>query len=349
MTTHDIGIISNFSTLRILRVEDSVCAPLNGRYPFLFNFPCLQKLTIFGCRHLKWNLEMLAGLPMLKELDCWGNDHLTGNINNLRVLKGTLEKVEIRDCGRVEGNFIDLADFPHLKELNLDDTAVRGDIRDISEHDFVALEQLILPWTVYGGKGYRLKRISDAPDLVRAVYLLKKQRPALKMEGWHWRLSTHSPDWYNDHSKRNYYFSLDEPPFYVRLVEAGSRIGYRWTGKFMGLCSCEVNWLDPEPSSESSDYGEYIEELRCIYDAKIFTGWHQPPPEEECNRLLLEDRKASDDRFISYLKKQRLSSQAAHSKSDEKRIGQIGQILSNQNLTVEQMVERLNASKEDEK
>jgi hypothetical protein len=43
-TTHDIGIISNFSKLRKLAIADS--ASLNGRYPVIFNFPLLQKLSI---------------------------------------------------------------------------------------------------------------------------------------------------------------------------------------------------------------------------------------------------------------------------------------------------------------
>ena len=79
---------------------------------------------------------------------------------------------------------MDLADFPYLKELKLNDTAVTGDIRDIGENDFSSLERLILPKSVYGGDGYVLQRISDAPDLMRAVYLLKKQRQTLKMRGW---------------------------------------------------------------------------------------------------------------------------------------------------------------------
>ncbi len=42
-TTHDIEIISNFSKLRILKIN----AELNGRYPFLFNsFPLLEKMSI---------------------------------------------------------------------------------------------------------------------------------------------------------------------------------------------------------------------------------------------------------------------------------------------------------------
>jgi hypothetical protein len=94
------------------------------------------------------------------------------------VLKDTLEKVEIRWSAHVEGNFMDLADFPHLKELDLLRTAVIGDIRDIGENDFSSLEELTLPHSVDGAKGSTLQSISNAHDLVRAVYLLKKQRPA---------------------------------------------------------------------------------------------------------------------------------------------------------------------------
>ena len=104
-TAHDIDIISNFRKLRILELN---FANLNGRYPVLFNFPLLQKLTIVYCDCVKWDLEMLAGMPMLKELECHYNECLTGNISSLRVLKDTLEKVSIVDCKRVEGNFMDL-------------------------------------------------------------------------------------------------------------------------------------------------------------------------------------------------------------------------------------------------
>ena len=139
--SHDIGIISNFRKLRILEIYGCV---LNGRYPVLFNFPLLQKLWI-RCPNLKWDLDMLAGLPMLKELYCSQIfENLTGNISSLRALKYTLERVTIEECYNVEGNFMDLADFPHLKELNLHGT-VTGDIEDIGEGDFPAMECLILP------------------------------------------------------------------------------------------------------------------------------------------------------------------------------------------------------------
>jgi uncharacterized protein YcgL (UPF0745 family) len=46
-----------------------------------------------------------------------------------------------------------------------------------------------------------------------------------------------------------------------------------------------VNWLDPEPSKESSDYEQCIEELQEIGQQGFYLGLHQPPTEEEYNRL----------------------------------------------------------------
>jgi hypothetical protein len=248
----DIDIISNFRKLRILRMKD---APLNGRYPFLFNFPLLQLLDIRDCSYLKWDLEMLTGLPLLTELHCHNNRGLTGNINSLRVLKDSLEKVKIYDC-HVEGNFMDLADFPHLKMLNLMDTDVTGDVRDIGESDFSALEYLKLPNGVYGGTGYTFQRISDAPDVISALYPIKKIRPnLLKVKDWYGKLSEDSPDWYIRSS-------WDTPPLFIFFVHAGSRVGFRWETAQHN--PCEVNWLDPEPAKESSDYEQYTGELHEI-------------------------------------------------------------------------------------
>eukprot|EP00985_Skeletonema_marinoi_P020639 scaffold12330_cov83-Skeletonema_marinoi.AAC.18 len=140
-TSHDINIISNFKNLRTLNIS---LVDLNGRYPVLFDFPLLHKLFISDCRFLKIDLGMLSGLPSLKEFDSIFIP-VTGDIRNLRVLKETIETVRIVGCHRVEGNFMDLADFPRLKQLKLLGGTVSGDIRDISRHDFPALEQLSLP------------------------------------------------------------------------------------------------------------------------------------------------------------------------------------------------------------
>ncbi len=314
-TPHDIEIISNFGKLRILEIR--TYAFLNGRYPFLFNsFPLLQKLSLQHCDHLKWDLEMLAGFPLLKELNCTHNDYLSGHTSSLRVLKDTLEKVTLYHCESVEGNFMDLADFPHLKKLRLDDTAVTGnigdisandfttlkelyldytavvgDIRDIGDNDFSSLEKLTLPKGVYGGKGYELQRISGAPDLMRTLYLFVKQRPNLieSFQDLYWSLSEDSPDYYDDSN--------------INFVKAGCRFGYRWEANYHGGHPCEVNWLDPEPDSGSSDYDEYIEELQEINrkGENLYQGLFQPPTEEEYDRLvdeyyIEEERRRNEER-----------------------------------------------------
>jgi hypothetical protein len=224
---------------------------------------------------------MLAGMPVLKELECHYNHCLTGNISSLRVLKNTLEKVSIIGCKRVEGNFMDLADFPHLKELTLDNTFdVRGDIRDIRDIDFLKLEQLTLPKTVYGGRGYEFQRISDGPDLIRTLFLFKQHRPTILLNDWYAVLSEESPDWYDDDDDDD-----DEtPPFYISFVEAGSRVGYQWRTNHGD--PCEVNWLDPEPDKGSSDYSKYIQDLQEL-ERKVdrFREFYQPPTEEEYNEL----------------------------------------------------------------
>jgi hypothetical protein len=272
---HEIDIISNFSKLRRLELFD---APLNGRYPVLFNFPVLHLLAISHYDYLKWDLEMLEGLPSLKELYCDSNDNLTGNINSLRVLKDTLAKVSIIYCPNVEGDFMDLADFPYLTKLHLIETAVTGDIREVGDQDFSALIDLYLPYTVYGGRGHEFQRISDTYDVISTIYSIKKQRPTV-LKGWYGKLSGDSTDWYNG--------SIDDedtPPLFIAFVQAGSRVGYRWETE--NGDPCEVDWLDPEPGKESSDYEQYVEELHEIEQpVDMYRGFHQPPTEEEYYRL----------------------------------------------------------------
>jgi hypothetical protein len=278
-TSHDIDIISRFRKLHILEIYE---APLNGRYRALFNFPLLHKLSIKHCSYLKWDLEMLEGLPSLKEFHCENNHFLTGNLNSCRVLKDTLEKVKI-DCHNIEGNWMDLADFPHLNELDLRLTSVTGDIRDIGENDFQALQILFLPKGVHGGIGYKFEHISDVPEFLQAIHLLLKRSPDLFQgydslsEAFHWKLSRDSPDWYFRERRS------PSPPFYLQIVQAGSRRGWSWC-TWSGHHSCEINWLDPEPSSNSSDYGAYTQIIER-HNIGFYRGYHQPPTEDQYRRL----------------------------------------------------------------
>ncbi len=111
--------------------------------------------------------------------------------------------------------------------------------------------------------------------------LLQKQRPTLFDDDgpmpWFGRLSKDSPDWYDA--------GRDDVPFDIALVQAGSRVGYRWESED-GKQPCEVNWLGPEPGRDSNDYEAYIaESQRIALSVFKYRGFHQPPTEEEYNGL----------------------------------------------------------------
>ncbi|KAK1746878.1 hypothetical protein QTG54_002222 [Skeletonema marinoi] len=281
--THDIDIISRFRKLRIL---DFFQAPLTGRYPVLFNFPLLQELSISYCQNLKFDLDMLRGFPLLEVLNVGDNQHLTGNISSLSPLKNTLKKLHIWTCLSVRGDFMDLADFSRLKNLFLYDTHVTGDIRDIKANDFPALESFYLPNTVHGGVNYEFRDVAEVPSFMHALHLLSQRTPALfskdfLSEASGWKLSKDSPDWYEEIES-----VFPKPPFHLQFVRAGSRRGWSWCD-FRRVNLCEINWLDPEPCCESSDYGTYIKELqdveRCV---GFYRGYYQPPTEAEYRRLI---------------------------------------------------------------
>eukprot|EP00984_Skeletonema_dohrnii_P036433 scaffold37414_cov255-Skeletonema_dohrnii-CCMP3373.AAC.3 len=185
---------------------------------------------------------------------------------------------------------MDLADFPRLKKLDLDGTKVTGDIRDIGEYDFTALEILALPYTVHGGVGYEFQSISEVPIFMHTVHLLLQRIPTLfenrSLSGaFSWTLSEGSPDWYDGEIDDwdNY---TPFPPFRLQCIQAGVRTGWRWCSD--DGHSCEINWLDPEPSSESSDYEAYIEDLQRVEQRiDFYRGYYEPPNEQQYRRLRL--------------------------------------------------------------
>lgn len=286
-TTHDINIITRFRKLRVLIIDT---ISMNGRYPILFNFSYLQCLHI-NCDFLKWDLHMLSGFPSLKELELngthmgKGNSRLTGNIRSLRSLRGTLEKVRVFACHRVEGNLMDLADFPRLRKLNLLGTTVTGDIRYIHVRHFQALEYLALPDTVLGGMDYEFQNISDVPSFMQAVHRLTLRTPTLFYYcdqisvAFYWNLSTSSPDWYHPEVGR------PRPPFHLQFIQAGTRLGWSWCSGDSWNHLCEINWLDPEPAN-IADYDAYVEELHRIqWNIIFYRGYFQPPNMLDYRRL----------------------------------------------------------------
>jgi len=144
----DLSSIANFRYLQNLQLQHTV---LCGSYPFLFQFQHLKSLDLRGNTLLTWDLQLLSAMPCLENLSCTSNFALTGDLRSLRVLKDSLASVNLKDCERVTGLLDELYDFPHLRELNLEETLVAGDVRTIGETDLVALKQLDIGDRVYGG------------------------------------------------------------------------------------------------------------------------------------------------------------------------------------------------------
>ena len=239
ITFYDIGAISNFRKLRILQFKQT---PLNGRYPFLFNFPCLKKLELDTVRMLEWGLALLSGVPLLEVLSVYGCEKLSGDLKSLVVLKDTLRELFLNSCANVRGNFMELASFPRLESVNLERTGVVGDVRYLRVQHFPGLKGNIdLPHGAFGGAA--LQRIDDAQAIIEALYPLKQRTPSV-FQNKIWELSPDSPDWYESDIRTSYNVN----PFKMEFVSAGPRVGWRWfatTGN-----SCEVNWLEAEPEKE---------------------------------------------------------------------------------------------------
>jgi len=268
----DISPIANFRRLRNLRIKQ---ADLNGSYPFLFDFPNLRTLELIDIGRLRWDLDMLSGLPKLEKLRCI-RVPVTGTLKCLRVIRGSLVDLCLAGCSEVEGNMMDLADFPLLKELSLNNCdKVVCDITDIGPADFQSIESAFtdLPDSVYGAG--HLPSIAETPKIMQAWYTLKKRNQHI-FSGRRMSLSLYSPERYDN----NVHHSRDMPKC-VEFVSAGPRLGWRWTNAVNGG-SCETNWIDPAPNPSDVNYDVYLKELKEIErDVDFFKGFFKPPTQQE--------------------------------------------------------------------
>ena len=110
------------------------------------------------------------------------------------------------------------------------DTNATGDIREIGEIDFSAMDCLTLSRSVYGGNWYKIQHISDVPSFMHTIHLLLQLTPDLFGKNWlsiafGWTLSEDSPNWYDceDGDEKS-----PSPPFRLQLIQAGSRLGWSW-------------------------------------------------------------------------------------------------------------------------
>ena len=260
----DLTPIEKFQGLKKLSIQGG---KLNGRYPFLFQFPQLESLTLFGCGRIKFDLADLSGLSELKQLVLYYLPLVTGNLNSLRHFQSQLKKLVLNGCDLVVGSMHDFADFSLLEKLCLDETAVTGDIRNIGPRDFLSVRFLILPRNVYGGND--IESIESATVIMRAIHSLK--RPEL-FRSSHWNLWEESPQYYEVDCR----FSRC-PPFRVELVKAGTRNGWRWTNCHR-RGACEINWLDPEVKETEDGYEQYLTDLQALsLDVDFYQGFRSPP------------------------------------------------------------------------
>ncbi len=278
------------------------------------NFTKLRKLTI-SCRmtffcdfddsRIGLSLEMFGRLPLLNELHCVGMKSLEGSLCDLLCLTDTLQKLRLKQCDNVRGSYMDLARFPQLKELDLYETAVTGDIRDIGEHDFPALERLSLPKTVHGGRRYEFQQVDDVPAFMHTIHhLLQRSSTMFKdyelLRAFDWQLSRDSPDWYDDDDDDDSVWYTPSPPLHFRFLSIGSRLGWSWCTVGRTHC-CEINWLDPLPPNRSHGYESYIEKLQLgVWRVDFFRGYYNPPTEMEFRNLSAE-RDAAETFFSEWL------------------------------------------------
>ena len=210
-------------------------------------------------------------MPNLEKLRCISNHSLTGSISDTRVLKETLKELGLSHCTKVDGNLKELADFPMLRDISLHGCKnIVGDIRDIRPGDFQSIESMGIPASVWGGGD--LPSIEETPDIMHAWYILKKQHSKV-FTNMRLGLSLDSPERYDN----NVHHSRVMPSL-VEFVQAGNRLGWRWTNCVFGG-ACETNWLDPKPSNPSLIY---TKELQKIYDdVTFYEGFLAPPTQEE--------------------------------------------------------------------
>lgn len=193
-------------------------------------------------------------------------------------------------------NFYDL---PRLESLRIsNNTPVTGDLRNLKDCDFPALKELSLPKSIVGGASFQFDSVADAPEVMNALCRLKSRNGTDIDSGFipchpYWR-ENHFPSWrLSDRSIEHYPmdpFSLLIPPFQIEIVEAGPRVGWRWTNHQRNG-ACETNWIDIEPQLEGSESAElqllqYRAELQLLQnDVQSYRGFMCPPTATEYQRM----------------------------------------------------------------
>ena len=237
--------------------------------------------------HLNGSYPALLQLKNLQSLDLSENSLLVLNLRELVAFR-QLQELKLSKCSSVTGSLMDLEQLESLAVLDLSFTKVMGDIRAVKTHHFQGLKDLhICGSRIYGGM---VQEKADAVGCVMAWFRLFMERPLILQAmkgGPDWNkaclaLDPSSPDVYRfTHSFKD---RIYQPPFYVALVVAGPRLGYRWINR--AGRGCDIVWLDatPEPQISDEGYEEYhscLDGIKEINRDSIFQGLDTPPSREQ--------------------------------------------------------------------
>lgn len=276
-----------FRQLRHLTCSESEDLLLAFPHTILPSFRHLTELNVSLDMELQWQLQDLEALPQLRVLRAVNNWNLTGQLDQLRSQDFTV--LEFSGCRNVQGNLLDLARFPQLQEVSLNSTAVSGDVREVGEGDFPALQEIGLSSDDHFYGIGALSSIRHAFAVMRGRYFLTRNSTAVcPLTPFPLYLDSSSPDFYYGRPQQRLYASELDPPFSVETIVAGNlrRRGYRWSN-LLGGC-CDIVWFDPEPSNEDgSSHAAYLMDLEIIMEdtSTLFQGMTEPPSLETYRKV----------------------------------------------------------------
>lgn len=283
----DFSQLRNFQYLKRLELLFDAHT-LNPGFNSIFQLHRLERLVIkclSGPMVLDFDMAEVARLTNLREIRI-DSVFCRGDLSSLEAL----EKLKYLRLNFVmtKGNLLSLANLPSLSLVDLYCPVVEGDISDIDSHHFPSLKILKISSTrIYGRPGTKLMSADDASTFFTAwSRVLSHPRPMSTLEGGKlpWvELKKSSAEYYEP---GRWTVFARHPPFTATMIRVGQRLGYRWKNK--SGQTCDICWLDPEPSSDDADYDAYwagLYQLEQKHLHSIFRGHSRPPTREEWQQI----------------------------------------------------------------
>ena len=262
---------------------------LNPGFDTIFQLYRLERLVIRSSitgQVLDCDMADVARLTNLREL-CIEIALCRGDLSSLAKLE-KLEYLRLNALGN-KGNLMSLANLTSLSLLNLQNCSnVEGDVRDIESHHFPSLKILKM-WNtrIYGRPGTKLMSVDDASVFFSAWgRVLSHPRPMASIDGGKLPWAELDKSSAEHYEAGRWTVFARHPPFIATMIRVGQRLGYRWKNK--SGQACDIRWLDPEPSSDDTDYDAYwasLYQLEQTHLHSIYRGFSRPPTKEEWQQI----------------------------------------------------------------